>query len=531
MGIQANVEGLGTLNFPDGTSPDVIQKTIKAQIAQQQQPQQKPGSQEQPQLGRIASEVVRPIAQGLTALPLMAADAGVAGGNLINQGIASLGGKSYPQEQLQLPSKTFEDVLNRVTTKPDTMLGRGIEDIESMLVGGPASVEEKAVTAARRSSSLSPKLDLLKVANEHGFTIPPSETGAKGGKFVQSIAGKPGVEEDASIKNAKRAEELVKDEIKVPQTSALDETTFKAKYADENAKFEAMRTLPGRLDSSDAQAHQQFLNAIVAAGDRFRPLADEFKDPKFGAAVTPDIEKQMSITMQDTLSPGAAMDRYKQLRDLRNQHMRSGEADDLIRAKVEGDLMTALEERLQAFADRSGKPEIAKAYREARTNLAKLNAVHDSMVGARLSVRALAKSKAPLTGNLKTVADLSQQFPKAFQDIQKSGERGPFSVVDMWILMSQLARGGGAAGAAAGVATHHYYSAAGSAALAAGTLARPVARAALSTKPYQRGMTRRLTTPAPPLSPFRAAAGVRAAQDVAQSAAGDVDQSTAQDVP
>lgn len=85
-----------------------------------------------------------------------------------------------------------------------------------------------------------------------------------------------------------------------------------------------------------------------------------------------------------------------------------------------------------------------------------------------VSARSLAKALdrgAPLTGELRTIAQAHAAFPKATQDVEKLGGHGPFDAVDYL----------------AGVlgATHNPLG-------AVAIVARPVARAAIRSAPYQR---------------------------------------------
>src|SRR5277367_3123459 len=102
MPIQAQVEGIGTLEFPDGTDPSVIQSTVKKQIALKNPPQE-PGlstgeSVKQTAIG--AGKEVAGQAAGLTSMvgpqgimnvlshPRETKDAVVAGARSVGHAIA-----------------------------------------------------------------------------------------------------------------------------------------------------------------------------------------------------------------------------------------------------------------------------------------------------------------------------------------------------------------------------------------------------------------------------------------------------------
>jgi hypothetical protein len=88
--------------------------------------------------------------------------------------------------------------------------------------------------------------------------------------------------------------------------------------------------------------------------------------------------------------------------------------------------------------------DLIPRFRAARTGLAKINNVERAFnagKGEAVSAASLAKqlgSGAPLTGGLRTIAEAAQRFPRAFQDLHKIRDNGPFSNLD-WKLAGPLA--------------------------------------------------------------------------------------------
>ena len=102
--------------------------------------------------------------------------------------------------------------------------------------------------------------------------------------------------------------------------------------------------------------------------------------------------------------------------------------------------LSRVQSELQAIADSAKPPaprnDLIDRYRAARTQLAKINNVEQALkAGKGQAVSALNLAKqldrgAPLTGDLRRVAEAAQHFPRALQDLAKIRDAGPFSNLD-----------------------------------------------------------------------------------------------------
>lgn len=98
----------------------------------------------------------------------------------------------------------------------------------------------------------------------------------------------------------------------------------------------------------------------------------------------------------------------------------------------------AIENQLERHVAATGGPsDLLSRYRDARTQLAKINTVSQALnAGKGQSVSALNLAKqfdrgAPLSGNLLTIAEAAQHFPRALQDLHKIRDAGPLSALDL----------------------------------------------------------------------------------------------------
>jgi hypothetical protein len=128
-------------------------------------------------------------------------------------------------------------------------------------------------------------------------------------------------------------------------------------------------------------------------------------------------------------------------------------------------IATALEEQIDSHIQATpGLPnDLITQFRDARVQLAKIHSVEDAMEGPHVSAGALNKQPY-LSGNLKTISNAYENFPRALQDVSRIRDSGPFGVLDYGF------------GVAGGLAHPGF---------ATAILARPMVRAALGSKLYQ----------------------------------------------
>jgi hypothetical protein len=286
------------------------------------------------------------------------------------------------------------------------------------------------------------------------------------GKTVQSLAGKPAVEREASQANEEGVDRLAKASLGMHPDDVLDPASLERLRKPAEDVYDQLASL-GRIG-----ADKEYIDEVSGAGRQFTHSAADFP-----GSVSPDVDKVRSTYLQQSFTARGAVDAMKQLRRDAGLDLRSGDPERISVGMVKREISEALQNRLDRQAASMGKPELVEQFKEARKLLAKINTVDDAMVGSHVNAGALAKVHASkpglLTGELLTIAKAATEFPKAFQQTSKTGEWGPYSVVD---LLFGLGSAGGAA------ASSHP-------ALLAGIVARPVARRALRSKAYQSAST------------------------------------------
>jgi hypothetical protein len=119
---------------------------------------------------------------------------------------------------------------------------------------------------------------------------------------------------------------------------------------------------------------------------------------------------------------GDAIDATKVLRETADKAYRAGDRE---LGKASKGAADAIEGMLERHLQAAGNPDALKAFRDARTLIAKTYSVQKGLntqtgqVAATKLAQDLAKGR-PLSGELKTVAEMATAFPKATQALKEA---------------------------------------------------------------------------------------------------------------
>jgi hypothetical protein len=223
--------------------------------------------------------------------------------------------------------------------------------------------------------------------------------------------------------------------------------------------------------SGQIQADQQFARDMFSVGNRTSQLAADFPD-----SVSPAIEKLRNSYLSASFDASSAVQAVRQLRADASKYLKTfDDPEKVAMGMASRQIADALDSQLQRHVESIGKNSLAQAYRNARTQLAKIHSVEDALNAESGNVNAIAlgrmlDSGAPLNGNLLKIAQMARRFPKAVQVVERLPNAG-LEFVDP-------AMGVGAAGVA-------QMSGANPAMGIPVMLARPAARQFLASDAYQ----------------------------------------------
>jgi hypothetical protein len=290
-------------------------------------------------------------------------------------------------------------------------LGKGVGDavgVGARWVAGKLTASNAAANAANAGKNAA-----FESARDAGYVIPPEDVAPTlVNKVLNGASGKIKTAQEASSRNQTVTNNLVKDEFGIARDKVLDRATLNGIRQQAGAAYDAVAS-----------------TGVVKPGPAYEAALDKITAPYVKAAQGfPNAKPSPIIAEIESLkSPqfdaASAVAKIKALRSSADEAYAAG-SKDLGKALKDGS--KALEDALDDHLVSIGAPaNTLKDFREARQLIAKtytaekgLNDVTGDVSAAALA-KALEKGK-PLSGNLRTVAETAQAFPKATQALKEA---------------------------------------------------------------------------------------------------------------
>ena len=404
-----------TVPQPSAPAKNAYADLIPQPPAQPQQAQpQSAGQGFLDSLERGAGIAGRSVVEGLTALPVMAGDAGVAAGNLINNKVLPHLGIAPPSWELQLPSATLHQALNSAGfPEPHGFMEKGENLIESGLAGSavpmPTGVNPPDNLVTPQEAEIARRASTVQKAQDAGYVVPPSTSNPTAlNQTLETIAGKQSTQQSASAANQSVTNRLAKVALGLNPDAPLTADSLSALRAEAATNgYEPIRS------AGVVQAPPEFSAQLQGVLRQYQGADRSF--PGMGKT---DLSDVVSMVDKPQFDAGDAIDLTKVLRDRADTAFRNGDsATGSGLRQVSGIVENALDSGLQAKG-----PQYADAldnFRNARQLIAKTYTVQNAMnpgsgnvVASKLA--AALKGGAPLSGPLLDAAQAASAFPKAF---------------------------------------------------------------------------------------------------------------------
>jgi hypothetical protein len=379
-------------------------------------------------LGLVSREDVKE--QRNRDAPLMKTGAGLTGnlmGNLTLMAPASLlpGAQAVPGAAaigatigyLQPSASLKEDAIN---TGLGAAAGAGGQWIANKAAGSVAFQEAQNAAKAAQGAQ---KAQAAKSAQEAGYVIPPEDLGQGGGlitKLLSGAGGKIKTAQVASERNQSATNDLVKQALGIPADTPLTAETLKAVRDKAGQAYDAVRS------AGTVTADPAYMKAMDAIGANVQKAAQQFP-----GAFKSDVPELVQSLKQPTFSADSAVDAIKLLRGDADVAYRAGDAD---KGRALKSAAQAMEDMLGRHLKDAGNPDALQAFNQARETIAKTYSAQKGLntttgdVAAKALATQLEKGK-PLSGELLTVAQAAQAFPKATQALKEAPKT--FSPLDM----------------------------------------------------------------------------------------------------
>lgn len=352
-------------------------------------------------------------------------------------------------------------LLNTTIGAVSGTAGKFVGDKVASTVANRLGAQE-AHGAAQQSANAT-RDTTLTAGRDAGYVVPPTQANPKSAwnQILEGFSGKIKTAQAASVKNQDVTNRLARESLGIPADQPITPQTLKALRADAGQAYAAIE---GGIFATDATFKKQ----LMKLSDAQRVLAEDI----------PELANQEVLALvksldKNTFDGRTLIEATKALREKATTAFRNGETDAGRFYRGASDEIEDMIERNLLYTGNGGEQAV-KAFQEARKLIAKsytvegaLNESTGNVIGAKLAAQ-LAKGK-PLSGELGKAASFARAFPKATQEVEKSGASA-ISPLDFggWGLASSLV---------------------GDPMMMAGVAARPVVRSTILSRPYQQAMT------------------------------------------
>lgn len=300
--------------------------------------------------------------------------------------------------------------------------------------------------------------EIVKEAVGLGYAIPPTSANPTAkNAILESLGGKLLTEQKASLKNQQITNTLARRAIGLADDAPLSSETLAGIRRQAGDVYEQAKNL-GTFTTD-----QKFMSELSAISRETSKVSKEFPE-----LLDKGIGELVSQFKRKTISAESTVELTKLLRERASAAYRAGNTEI---GKANRSISNALEGLMERNIQKGAAPQFLKAFRDARTMIAKTHTIEDAMDEAgNVSSRKLATMLSrndPLSGELKVAARFADTFPKANQDAKRS--MLPGSPLD-WAVAGGASIGMGDPRAMALLAV------------------RPSVRAAMLSRPYQKAM-------------------------------------------
>jgi hypothetical protein len=330
------------------------------------------------------------------------------------------------------------------------LTGKGVGDVVGAGVSklaqwaGSRNAAKQAANAGRDAAVVA--------AKDAGYVLPPTEANPNMlNSLLEGLSGKIKTAQAASTKNQSTTNRLAKEALGLPEEATITKQALGAIRAEAGKAYDSVASA-GTI--TPGPKYTQALDSIMA--DAKQAAKD------FPASAPNPVIKEIEALKVGSFDASSAVAKIKTLR---------AEADaaygrqDKALGKALKDGAAALEDAIEEHLKGAG-PDVLKQFRQARQLIAKTYTVEKALTEtgdvAASSIAAQLKRGKPLTDQLRTIGQVGSTFPKATQSLPQS-----------YSALSPL----------------DYAVAAGTGNVA-GLAARPAARSAILSQPYQAAMVR-----------------------------------------
>ena len=315
-----------------------------------------------------------------------------------------------------------------------------------------------AIPSMMRGQPPSPQMvQSIQQARDLGYVIPPTQANPSMlNRAMEGIAGKVSTAQNASARNQEITNRLASKALGLPENTVITPQVLTD-----------LRTTAGNAYTNLGLSGQvipdkSYLNALDDIAKPYVTAAQGFPD----APPSPVLNLVQSLK-SPSFDASAAVEKVRQLRTAATDAFNSGNSDVGNASKKAA---SAIEDALESHLSKTNQKDLLTKFRDARQIIAKTYSIEKAAntttgtIDAKKLAAQLQRGK-PLSGELKSIAQFSQAFPKASQTTELMGSLPQLSPLDY---AAGVIGGASSGGVGAGA-----------------MLARPVLRAAALSAPVQ----------------------------------------------
>lgn len=262
-------------------------------------------------------------------------------------------------------------------------------------------------------------------AREAGYVIPPTQANPSiVNRLLEGISGKAATAQNASLRNQEITNKLTAKSLGLPEDTVITPEVLSNLRSTAGQAYENLG-LSGRIKTSP-----KFVQAL----DNIQP----YKDAKAALRDFASPEAKPIVDVIDSLkSPSfdvsSAVSKIRLLRNDADIAFRQGNS---ALGKANREASKVLENTIEAHLVNTKQTDLLDKFKDARQLIAKTYTIEKALnqttgtVDAKKLANELKKGK-PLSGELKSVAEFSQAFPKAVQVPEQMGSLPQTSPLDI----------------------------------------------------------------------------------------------------
>ncbi len=356
-----------------------------------------------PLMGSTAGKVGRVIGAAAPALPTMLIP-GVntyAGASLVGAGTGAAFTEGGAMDRLG--GAAFGGIGGLAGKGLGDALGAGARFAGSKMAAGRAA--QQTANAQRDAA--------INTARGAGYVIPPADVrGSFMNELLGGLSGKIKTAQVASARNQGTTNDLARRALGLADDAPLSPDALQAfRNTAASSGYAPIRA------AGEITADASYSKALDAIAGQYQGAARSFP----GAAKNAVLDMVEGLK-QSKFDAGDALDMVKVLRESADKAYRAGDSG---LGKASKAAASAIEDQIERHLKDAGDAAAMAAFRRARQDIAKSYSVQKAVnpatgdVSAQSLSRELSKGR-PLSGELRTIAEVGSAFPKATQTLKES---------------------------------------------------------------------------------------------------------------